>query len=156
ARRLRPRQGCLRDRLRGRPPARAGGRPARRGGAHRGERVTTVPAPELAALRRLAAGGHTDPHQVLGRHGDTVTGWRPDVEGADVVLDGGFLLPRSAVAEVRGAVRGRLAPDRAAAGYRLRVRFAGGGSVETDDPYRFLPTVGQLDLHLFGEGRHRR
>ena len=23
-----------------------------------------------------------------------------------------------------------------------------------DDPYRFLPTVGELDLHLVGEGRH--
>ena len=25
-----------------------------------------------------------------------------------------------------------------------------------DDPYRSWPTLGQLDLHLFGEGRHRR
>ena len=24
----------------------------------------------------------------------------------------------------------------------------------TDDPYRFLPTLGELDLHLIGEGRH--
>ena len=25
-----------------------------------------------------------------------------------------------------------------------------------DDPYRAWPTLGELDLHLFGEGRHRR
>ena len=25
-----------------------------------------------------------------------------------------------------------------------------------DDPYRSWPTIGELDLHLFGEGRHRR
>ena len=24
-----------------------------------------------------------------------------------------------------------------------------------DDPYRFLPSLGELDLHLFGEGQHR-
>ena len=25
-----------------------------------------------------------------------------------------------------------------------------------DDPYRFLPTLGEIDLHLIGEGRHER
>ena len=25
-----------------------------------------------------------------------------------------------------------------------------------DDPYRYLPTIGELDLHLIGEGRHER
>jgi 1,4-alpha-glucan branching enzyme len=27
---------------------------------------------------------------------------------------------------------------------------------ERDDPYRFLPTLGDVDLHLFNEGTHRR
>ncbi|HEX6059043.1 MAG TPA: 1,4-alpha-glucan branching protein GlgB, partial [Gemmatimonadaceae bacterium] len=40
--------------------------------------------------------------------------------------------------------------------YRLRFHFAGGGSWERDDPYRFLPTIGEVDLHLFGEGTHRK
>ena len=26
----------------------------------------------------------------------------------------------------------------------------------TADPYRFLPTLGEIDLHLFAEGRHER
>jgi 1,4-alpha-glucan branching enzyme len=47
---------------------------------------------------------------------------------------------------------GREAPLR----YRLRFHFAGGATWERDDPYRFLPTLGELDLHLLGEGRHRR
>src|SRR3712207_8957662 len=25
-----------------------------------------------------------------------------------------------------------------------------------DDPYRWLPTLGEVDLHLIGEGRHER
>ena len=40
--------------------------------------------------------------------------------------------------------------------YRLRFHFADGRTWERDDPYRFLPTLGELDLHLFGEGTHRR
>jgi 1,4-alpha-glucan branching enzyme len=40
--------------------------------------------------------------------------------------------------------------------YRLRFHFADGASWEHADPYRFLPTLGDVDLHLFGEGTHRR
>jgi 1,4-alpha-glucan branching enzyme len=38
-----------------------------------------------------------------------------------------------------------------------RIRFSGGADTwEVDDPYRFQPTLGELDLHLIGEGTHRR
>ncbi|HEY2593872.1 MAG TPA: 1,4-alpha-glucan branching protein GlgB, partial [Chloroflexota bacterium] len=40
-------------------------------------------------------------------------------------------------------------------GYRLHVRTAD-SEWEADDPYRFLPTLGDLDLHLIGEGSHHR
>ncbi|NUT90939.1 MAG: 1,4-alpha-glucan branching protein GlgB, partial [Saccharothrix sp.] len=39
--------------------------------------------------------------------------------------------------------------------YRLEVAYPG-ATVEVDDPYRWLPTVGELDQHLIGEGRHER
>ena len=29
-----------------------------------------------------------------------------------------------------------------------------GQQIHADDPYRFLPTLGEVDLHLIGEGRH--
>ena len=32
--------------------------------------------------------------------------------------------------------------------------YGEGGSFTLDDPYRFPPTIGDLDLHLMGEGRH--
>ena len=38
--------------------------------------------------------------------------------------------------------------------YRLEVDYGEGGSFTLDDPYRFPPTLGDLDLHLIGEGRH--
>ena len=40
--------------------------------------------------------------------------------------------------------------------YRLRFRFAGGGVWEQDDPYRFLPSLGEMDIYLISEGTHRR
>ncbi|GGC05092.1 1,4-alpha-glucan branching enzyme GlgB 1 [Novosphingobium endophyticum] len=43
------------------------------------------------------------------------------------------------------------APD--AGRYRLRIRWPG-GEQETEDPYRFGAVLGDLDLYLFGEGRH--
>ena len=39
--------------------------------------------------------------------------------------------------------------------YRLEVAYPGGARrYELDDPYAFLPTLGELDLHLAHEGRH--
>ena len=38
--------------------------------------------------------------------------------------------------------------------YRLEVDVRDGGTFTIDDPYRFTPTIGELDLHLVGEGRH--
>ena len=43
------------------------------------------------------------------------------------------------------------APD-----YRLRVAFADGHELEIDDPYRYGRVLTDFDLHLFGEGTHRR
>ena len=37
--------------------------------------------------------------------------------------------------------------------YRLEVSY-GQESHTVDDPYRWLPTLGEIDLHLIGEGRH--
>ena len=40
--------------------------------------------------------------------------------------------------------------------YRLVVEYVDGGTETIADPYSFLPTVGDVDLHLLGEGRHER
>ena len=37
--------------------------------------------------------------------------------------------------------------------YRVEVDY-GQGAITVDDPYRFLPTLGEMDLHLVNEGRH--
>jgi 1,4-alpha-glucan branching enzyme len=40
--------------------------------------------------------------------------------------------------------------------YRIRFAFRDGATWERDDPYRFLATVGELDLQLISEGNHHR
>jgi len=40
--------------------------------------------------------------------------------------------------------------------YRIRVAYRDGFEHLHDDPYRFLPTLGEIDLHLVGEGRHEQ
>ena len=48
-----------------------------------------------------------------------------------------------------GALEGPDIPD-----YRLAMTYPDGAVAEADDPYRFWPTLGELDLHLLAEGRH--
>src|SRR5690606_17188648 len=38
--------------------------------------------------------------------------------------------------------------------YRVDVTYRDLAPQRLDDPYRFGPTLGELDLHLIGEGRH--
>ena len=38
--------------------------------------------------------------------------------------------------------------------YELEVDYGEDGTYTVGDPYRFLPTLGDMDLHLAGEGRH--
>src|SRR5262245_26826299 len=40
--------------------------------------------------------------------------------------------------------------------YELEVRYPAGDSYVLRDPYSFLPTLGELDVHLAGEGRHEQ
>lgn len=40
--------------------------------------------------------------------------------------------------------------------YRLRIDWGYDHVTETADPYNFLPTLGEIDIHLIREGRHER
>ncbi|GIJ27847.1 1,4-alpha-glucan branching enzyme GlgB [Micromonospora qiuiae] len=102
-------------------------------------------------MEQLISGETHDPHAVLGAHpagGRTVI--RTLRRGAsDVnVLVGDKRHPMTRVHETgvfEASVPGEVLD------YRLDV-----DGVRHDDPYRFPPTLGELDLHLIGEGRHER
>jgi 1,4-alpha-glucan branching enzyme len=106
---------------------------------------------------------HGDPFSVLGPHRDAHGRcWiRAMLPGAAQVaaLDGasgellGPLLPR----HHDGVFEGRLAEGATdAPNYRLQVRWSDGGSTIIDDPYRFPPVLGELDVWLLAEGKHLR
>jgi 1,4-alpha-glucan branching enzyme len=106
-------------------------------------------------LDRLVSGRHHQPHAVLGPHpgpaGITVRVLRPWAETVAVVV-GPDRYPLAHRYE--GVWEGTLplpeVPD-----YRIEVDYGDGPHV-SDDPYRFLPTLGELDQHLIAEGRHEQ
>ncbi|WSS22592.1 1,4-alpha-glucan branching enzyme [Streptomyces sp. NBC_01190] len=103
---------------------------------------------------RLLNGTHHNPHGVLGAHpvsgGVRFRALRPFARSVAVVADG---LRAELAAEGDGLFSALLPLSAVPADYRLAVTYDDGEQV-VDDPYRFLPTLGELDLHLIGEGRH--
>ncbi len=103
-------------------------------------------------MNSVVTGDTHDPHAILGAHptggntvirtlrkgakdGDHRRRRRPRTRWHGCTPDGVF------AAELPGTVLD----------YRIDVDGA-----EVDDPYRHLPTLGELDLHLIGEGRHEK
>ena len=110
---------------------------------------------DTAALAALVDGTHSQPHQVLGAHADsdgvTVRVLRPDATEVDVVV-GEDRFPMQH--EYSGVWVTEL-PTTEVPDYRLAVAY-GGDKLPADDPYRFLPTLGEIDQHLISEGRHEQ
>ncbi|MFJ9152182.1 1,4-alpha-glucan branching enzyme [Streptomyces sp. NPDC102270] len=116
-----------------------------------------APAPALdpADRSRLLAGAHHDPHALLGAHpvegGVVFRALRPFARAVSVVIDGER---RRLASEGDGLFSGVLSLD-AIPDYTLLVAYAD-GEQEVHDPYRFLPALGETDLHLIREGRHEQ
>ena len=113
-------------------------------------------APDAGAIEAIVQGRHGDPFAVLGPH-DTADGCsvRAFLPGAS----GGAVIDR-ADGRVLGTLQ-LLHPDGFWAGdipahvpYDLQFDTPL-GPYKTADAYAFPPTLGQIDLHLLGEGRHR-
>ena len=112
---------------------------------------------EIAELEQVVAGEHGDPHRILGPHrvedGWIVRALKPLADSVTVVTED----QRIPLAHVHGGIwSGTLTNGEHAPDYRLEVAYAGGEPRSVDDPYRYLPTLGEVDLHLIGEGRHER
>jgi 1,4-alpha-glucan branching enzyme len=114
-----------------------------------------------AELDRLAAGRHHAPHDLLGVHpAPESDGWeirvlRPLAQSVAALVDGVRIEFRHDRSGVFRASAPRDDASAAPPGYRLEVDY-GDGPVTSEDPYRFWPTLGELDLHLIAEGRHEQ
>ncbi|HET8600847.1 MAG TPA: 1,4-alpha-glucan branching protein GlgB [Segeticoccus sp.] len=131
----------------GRPTAPAAAQPT-------GPTVHPVSREELDLLVR---GLHGNPHAVLGAHEHegvvTVRALRPWAQRVLVELGDGQSVDLQH--EYGGIWAGTL-PTSTVPDYRLVVSYEDGIEHRQDDPYRFLPTLGEIDLHLIGEGRHEQ
>jgi 1,4-alpha-glucan branching enzyme len=95
-----------------------------------------------------------DPHAILGAHeangGVVVRVFRPEAQAVRVQ-------PAGVDAELKdpaGLWEAMLPKARLPLTYQLEVDYPNGSSFTVRDPYSFLPTLGDLDLHLVMEGRH--
>ena len=107
-------------------------------------------------LARVARGRHPHPHDILGPHpegdGFVVRCLRPGAASL-VLIVGDTRVPARRIHE-GGIFEARLAAH-PGPGYRIEATYPGPRVETSHDPYAFrTPTVGELDLHLFGEGTH--
>ncbi|MFE6983077.1 1,4-alpha-glucan branching enzyme [Streptomyces griseus] len=134
-------------------PRRADAGPPRPRQAGDGQGARPAPALDGADRGRLLAGDHHAPHDVLGAHpipgGVLVRALRPFARSVTVLATG---LRAELHDDGDGFFSGVL-PVPEAPAYRLEVAYED-TTIEVEDPYRFWPAIGELDLHLIGEGRH--
>ncbi|MEI8081342.1 MAG: 1,4-alpha-glucan branching protein GlgB [Actinomycetes bacterium] len=113
-----------------------------------------TPAPiDNAVLDSLVDGYHAQPHQVLGPHVDgnvvTIRVLRPNARVVELIIGD----KRINMTHVHRGVWVAAVPGPDVPDYRLAVTYEG-DPIPADDPYRFLPTLGEMDLYLISEGRH--
>jgi 1,4-alpha-glucan branching enzyme len=116
--------------------------------------VTTASDPRIQQLIR---GELRDPHSYLGRHpgpdGVTVRSFRPEASEVLVLADGETIGKLEKI-HPSGLFEGIL--DAPLDAYELQVQYPQGQSFTLRDPYAFMPTMGDIDIHLASEGSHRR
>ena len=132
--------------------------------------TNAVVLPELdpVLVNSVAHGTHSQPHSTLGQHE------LPGLNGLAGLnkLAGGFVIRTvrplaSAVTAIRangetvhlehlsdGLWQGFAPGD--GQPYTLETRYQNGPTWTADDPYRFAPSVGEIDLYLWAEGRHEQ
>ncbi|MDN0198974.1 1,4-alpha-glucan branching enzyme [Streptomyces sp. S.PNR 29] len=114
-----------------------------------------APPLDPADRDRLLAGAHHDPHALLGAHpvpgGIVFRALRPFARAVSVVVDGA----RTPLTSEGGGLFTGVLPLSEIPAYTLLVSYEN-GEHEVHDPYRFLPSLGEFDLHLIREGRHEQ
>jgi 1,4-alpha-glucan branching enzyme len=124
--------------------------------------ATTLSKPIIKAIVR---GEHRDPFAVLGPHvverdGHDVVAVRAFVPDAYrvVVVPRAVDVPAQVMTRVHpaGLFEAVFAERREPFLYEVEIEDGAGAIRRREDPYRFSSTLGDLDLHLLGEGTHYR
>lgn len=110
-------------------------------------------------LHRLEAGTLSDPHALLGPHVDgsetIIRAFKPSASRVALIKCKGRkpVLDLTRVSE-SGLFEGRIKTSALKSGYDLIAHY-GETTHQSADAYAFAPDIGDLDLHLLTEGRHR-
>jgi 1,4-alpha-glucan branching enzyme len=95
-----------------------------------------------------------DPHSILGAHeangGVVVRTYRPEAQAVRVQPAG----VEATLKDPGGLWEALLPKAKLPLRYELEVDYPNGDTFTIRDPYAFLPTLGELDIHLVMEGRH--
>ena len=115
-----------------------------------------LPEVDGAVLAAVAEGRYDRPHSVLGHHevagGRVIRALRPLARGVVAIRADGSRVLLAHLAE--GIWQG-FAPG-AGQAYTLQAEYDDGIVWTADDPYRFVSSFGEVDLYLFGQGRHEQ
>lgn len=115
-----------------------------------------LPGLDAGLVAELAGGAHPRPHDWLGQHpvegGHVIRALRPLAKTVTAVRRDGS---RVALAHVAEGLWHGFAPGPGQA-YELETTYADGPAWTTEDPYRFVSSFGEVDLYLWGEGRHEQ
>ena len=109
----------------------------------------------------ICSGRHGDPFSVLGPHKQRNGRWsvRAFMPGASQVLvvatPSQRVLATLAMRDEAGCFERQLS-SALQTPYQLQVRWADGSDAVLEDPYRFGPVLGEMDIWLLGEGKHLR
>ena len=111
-------------------------------------------------LRELTSGAlKGDPFSVLGMHeslsgkGLVIRTVQPQAKSVEVLDKKGKLLGKMA-AIANGIFQIDFPKSKDFFEYLFKITLANDQTYETEDPYRFLPVLGDMDLYLYGEGKH--
>ena len=129
------------------------------------EDTVTVPVAQ-SDLDAVSNAEFYNPHGVLGghlgigKHADTATirVLRPLAKSVTILTqDGEYPMTHEyngvfvTTVPAAGTKKQPTIPD-----YRVKTEWESGDVLIEDDPYRYMPTLGEMDTYLFGEGRHEK
>jgi 1,4-alpha-glucan branching enzyme len=113
---------------------------------------------EIDALLR---GLHSDPFRVLGPHvaGEdlVIRVFRPEAKQVEVIAahDESRIFPADRL-HVEGLYEATVPNESRSFSYYLKLTMFDGSAKILRDPYSYGPIMGEVDLHLFAEGNHKR
>ena len=112
---------------------------------------------DKSQIEALVAGRHNNPFAFLGPHktrdGRVVRTFQPGARSVDLVERNGHKLASMKRTHADGLFEALLPPRKRR--YALRITWQSGDVQQTEDPYRFASTLGEMDLYLLGEGSDR-